>query len=66
MAVKIGLSSKTSVDTAQSAELEVLQAILTAQGKTVSCEEVASIGYELLGFFEAFGEDNEQDEGVYA
>lgn len=41
-------------------ELDVLQAILVAQGKIVSYEEAVDIGHELVGFFEALGEENGQ------
>ena len=48
----------TGIDVTPSEELEVLQAILIAQGKVVSYKDVADISYELLGFFEALGEEN--------
>lgn len=52
----------TEIVVAHNEELDALQAILTAQGKAVSYEEVAEIGHELLGFFEALGEENGQAE----
>jgi hypothetical protein len=60
MAIRAQPDMETGV--AHDGDLEVLQAILTAQGKPVSYEEVAGIGYELLGFFEALGEENGQIE----
>ncbi len=48
----------TGIDVTPSEELEVLQAILIAQGEIVSYKDVADISYELLGFFEALGEEN--------
>lgn len=47
-----------------SKELDTLQAILAVQGESVSYEETVNIGRELLGFFEALGEENEQTEDV--
>lgn len=60
MAIKT--QSDTEIDVMTSEELETLQAILAAQGESVSYKEVADIGYELLGFFEALGEENISDE----
>lgn len=39
-------------------EFVVLQAILATRDETIGYEETAEIGYELLGFFEALGEEN--------
>jgi|GEM_PF-3534394 len=66
MAVKTQSDTGTDVDAAPSEELEALQAILAAQGEVVSYKEAANIGYELLGFFEALGEENEQAEDGHA
>ena len=52
----------TEIEVVHTEELDALQAILVAQGKAVSYEEVADIGRELLGFFEALGEENRQVE----
>ena len=52
--------SDTSLGVAYSEELDALQSILAAQGKAVSYEEVIDISHELLDFFEALGEENEQ------
>ena len=60
MAIRAQPDMETGVD--HDGDLEVLRAILTAQGKPVSYEEVADIGHELLGFFEALGEENGQIE----
>lgn len=60
MATKAQLDTET--DIAQSNELEALQAILAAQGEAVSYDEAADIGRELLGFFEALGDENEQED----
>lgn len=43
---------------AHTEEMSALQAILSAQGQSVSYSETVSIGRELVGFFEALGEDN--------
>lgn len=56
MAIKSQSDMETGVT--HSEELEALQAILTAQGEAVSYEEAVDIGRELLGFFEALGEEN--------
>ena len=48
----------TSINVTPSEELEALQAILVAQGEVMSYKDAADISYELLGFFEAFGEEN--------
>lgn len=48
----------TGIDVTPSEELEALQAILATQGEIVSYKDVADISYELLGFFEALGEEN--------
>lgn len=56
MAIKSQSDMETGV--AHSEELEELQAILTAQGEAVRYEEAVDIGRELLGFFEALGEEN--------
>lgn len=65
MAVKT--QSDAGINAVSSEELEALQAILSAQGESVSYKEVADIGYELLGFFEALGEENvSNDEGTHA
>lgn len=66
MAIHGQFSSESSVDTAQTAELEALQAILAAQGDTVSYEEAADISYQLLEFFRAFGEDSGEAEDGHA
>ena len=47
-------------------ELETLQAILASQGRSVSYEESVEVAYELLGFFEALGEENPQGEVSHA
>lgn len=65
MAVKT--QSDAGINAVSSEELEALQAILSAQGESVSYKEVADIGYELLGFFEALGEENvSNDEDTHA
>jgi hypothetical protein len=67
MAVKTQSDAEINVDAMSSEELEALQAILAAQGESVSYKEVADIGYELLGFFEALGEENiSNDEDAHA
>ena len=48
----------------QTEELGCLRAILTAQGQYVTHEETETIGRELVGFFEALGENNEHLEEV--
>jgi hypothetical protein len=62
MAFKTQPETKTYEDVYRSEDFEVLQAILSSQGQKVSYDEAASIGNELLGFFEAFGEVNELEE----
>lgn len=62
MAIEIPLQSEPTEDLVLSQELEALQAILAAQGNTVSGKETAEIGYGLLDFFEALGEYNESIE----
>ena len=52
-----------AINTQSGKEVEALQAILVTQGEPVSYEEAAEIGQELLGFFEALGEENEQEDG---
>ena len=42
-------------------EMSALQAILSTQGKSVSYSEAVDIGHELVGFFEALGEENIPD-----
>lgn len=58
------MATTTQLDTgtgvAPSEELDALQAILAAQGEPVSYEETIIIGQELLGFFEALGEENDE------
>jgi hypothetical protein len=66
MAINGQFSSETSVNTDRDIEFEVLQAILVAQGDTVSYEEAADISYQLLEFFKAFGDDNEEAEDSHA
>ena len=66
MAVKTQSDTGIDVDAAPSEELEALQAILAAQGELVSYKEAVDIGYELIGFFEALGEENEQAEDSHA
>lgn len=66
MAINGQFSSKTSVNTDRDMEFEVLQAILAAQGDTVSYEEAADISYQLLEFFKALGEDSEEAEDSHA
>lgn len=67
MAFKTQSDTETNVDAVSSEELEALQAILTTQqGEAVSYKEAVDIGYELLGFFEALGEENEQVEDNHA
>ena len=56
----------TDVGVVSSEELETLQTILAIQGKPVSYEEAADISYQLLGFFEALGEDNGQGRESHA
>lgn len=58
MATRTQLDTSTGI--AHSEELDALQAILAAQGKTISHEEAVGIGHELVDFFEALGEENEQ------
>lgn len=48
----------------QTEELGDLRVILTAQGQSVTHEEAEVIGRELMGFFEALGENNERLEEV--
>lgn len=61
MATKAQLD--TEIGIAQNNDFEALQAILVAQGEAVvSYDEAADIGRELLGFFEALGEENEQED----
>ena len=43
-------------------EMSALQAILSTQGQSVSYSEAVDIGNELVGFFEALGEEIMQDE----
>ena len=43
--------------------LTTLQALLSTNGKAVSYEDAARIGQELVGFFEAFGESNDEEAG---
>lgn len=52
-----------TINTQSGKEVEALQAILVTQGEPVSYEEAIEIGQELLGFFEALGEENEQEDG---
>lgn len=52
-----------TINTQSGKEVETLQAILVTQGEPVSYEEAVEIGQELLGFFEALGEENEQEDG---
>jgi hypothetical protein len=66
MAIIGQLDSETLESTAHSAEFEALQALLVAQGETLSYEEAADFGYELLGFFQALGEENEPTEASHA
>jgi hypothetical protein len=60
------MTAKTQSDresaTAHDEEFDALQSILTTQSKAVSYEEAAGIGRELISFFEALGEENEQVE----
>lgn len=57
----IETQSDTEIGFAYDEELGALQAILAAQGKVVEYDEAAAIGRELVGFFEALGEPNEED-----
>lgn len=41
-------------------ELDALQVILSTPDFAISYEETESMGRELISFFEALGEDNEQ------
>lgn len=66
MAVEAQSDTETSFDRVPNKELETLQAILAIQGEAVSYEEAADIGSELIGFFEAFGEENEPIEDSHA
>jgi len=66
MAARTQSDTKTGIDGVPGSEFEALQTILAAQGDSVSYEEAAAIGDELLGFFEAFGEDNEPNEDRHA
>jgi hypothetical protein len=54
--------SNMAIKTKSDIEVEALQAILVAQGESVSYEEAAELGVELVGFFEALGEENEQED----
>ncbi|MCB9819946.1 hypothetical protein H6796_01425 [Candidatus Nomurabacteria bacterium] len=60
MATKAQSETEIYADISRNEGFEVLQAILSAQGQVVSYEEAADIGNELLGFFEALGEINEE------
>lgn len=62
MAIKTQPETEMYADTGRNEGFYVLQAILSSQGQSVSYDEAASIGNELLGFFEAFGEVNETEE----
>ena len=66
MAIRTQFSSDSPVNRVQNEGSEALQAILATQGTTVTYEEATEIGHELLGFFEALGEENEQSEGNHA
>lgn len=54
--------SNMAIKTKSGIEVEALQAILVAQGEPVSYEEAAELSVELVGFFEALGEENEQED----
>ena len=60
--------SNTELGVIHTEELDALQTILATQSSAISYKEVADIGRELLGFFEALGEENEciQDDDSYA
>lgn len=60
MATKAQSETEIYADIGRNEGFEVLQAILSTQGQVVSYEEAADIGNELLGFFEALGEINEE------
>lgn len=62
MAIKTQPETEMYADIGRNEGFQVLQAILSSRGQTVSYDEAASIGSELLGFFEAFGEVNELEE----
>ena len=57
MAIKT--QSDIEVGAAHDEELSALQAILAAQGEAMDYNEAATIGRELIGFFEAFEGDND-------
>ena len=57
MAIKT--QSDTEIGVAYDEELSALQAILAAQGEAIDYNEAATIGRELIGFFEAFEGDND-------
>lgn len=68
MEVNAKSGTKIEADTVLnlSQEFVALQAILATQDETISYEETAEIGYELLGFFEALGEENTSNEDDHA
>ena len=57
MAIKT--QSDIEVGATHNEELNALQAILAAQGEAMDYNEAATIGRELIGFFEAFEGDND-------
>lgn len=61
MAIKT--QSYTEAGVIQGNELDVLRTILEAQGEQVSRSEVSDMAHEIVGFFEAF-EDSNDDIGV--
>ncbi len=53
------MQSDAELGVAHSEALDALRTILAAQGETVSYKETIDIGRELLGFFEALSEEND-------
>lgn len=60
MAITTQLNSKTYADIASNAAIESLQAVVSLE---LSDDELLAMSSELIEFFEAFGEVNDEPEG---
>lgn len=64
MAIKMELRTETYADTEEYQGFRELQSILAEQGYSLSYEETAEIGVELIEFLKALGEANDDAMGT--